>query len=168
MMFRTPRSDGDLTVTAAAPAEPVIVDPSPEPVVPLSHLELDLASPVEGWAAHLAVRGISITIDDIGRASVARIDARQLFDEKREAEARAREHAAVVERHAIEQDQRFRASLGVGLPAAALQGFETYGQAIASLELDGQQYRPKTSMVEDLLSNDGGIVFHPIPHGDES
>ena len=97
-------------------------------LVPLSVLELDLPAPGEGWAAYLADRDISITIDDIGRASVARSDARRLFDEKRESEARAREHAAVVERQAIEADQRLRASLGVGLPAAAIPHGMTYGR----------------------------------------
>jgi hypothetical protein len=151
---------------ADPPPEPVVVAPPPE-LIPLSVLELDLASPVEGWAAHLAARGISITIDDIGRGSVSRSDARQLFDEKREAEARAREHAAVVERQAIEQDQRFRASLGVGLPAAALQGFETYGQAIASHELDGQQYRPRTTLIADVLDNSADtLIFHSLTDGD--
>ena len=130
-------------------------------------LELDLPAPGEGWAAYLADRGISITIDDIGRAAVARSDARQLFDEKREREAQAREHAAVVERQAIEADQRFRASLGVGLPAAAIPHGMTYGEVVASAELDSQQYRPRATLVEDLLGNSDDLTFHSLAQPDE-
>jgi hypothetical protein len=49
------------------------------PVIPLSVLALDLDVPVEGWATFLTGRGIEILTDDLGRASVARGDARQLF-----------------------------------------------------------------------------------------
>ena len=80
----------------------------------MSVLELELPAPGQGWAAHLADRGISITIDDIGRAAVSRSDARRLFDEKREREAQVREHAAVVERQAIEADRQWRAALAGG------------------------------------------------------
>jgi hypothetical protein len=150
---------------------PVVADPpsdpgagiTPEELIQLSHLALDLSAPAD-WSAFLADRGIEITIDDIGRAAITRDAARDLLTEKRQAEAQAREHAAVMERRAIEQDRQFRASLGVGLPAAAIPHGMTYGELIAAAELDSQQYRPKTSMVEDLLSNDGGIVFHPIVH----
>jgi hypothetical protein len=49
---------------------PVVIergDPPGDHRIPLSHLELDLPAPAGGWAAYLADRGISITIDDIGR-----------------------------------------------------------------------------------------------------
>ncbi len=140
---------------------------APEQLIPLSVLELELPAPDAGWAAHLADRGISITIDDIGRAAVARGDARRLFDEKRERETRARDHAAVVERQAIEQDQRFRASLGVGLPASALPHGMTYGDVVASAELDRKQYRPRATLVEDLLSNSDDLTFHSLAQPDE-
>jgi hypothetical protein len=108
------------TLPAADPPTHVdVVDP-PEPVVPLSHLELDLARPPEGWATFLADRGISITIDDLGRASVSRSDARQLLTEQREAEVRRREKAAELERQAVERDQAWRAQLGGGIPAYAI------------------------------------------------
>ena len=54
-----------------------------EPPAPLSHLELDLPAPVEGWAVFLAGRGVEVTLDDIGRMSVSRGDARQLLIEQR-------------------------------------------------------------------------------------
>jgi hypothetical protein len=147
--------------TVADPPTHVDVEP-PEPVVPLSHLELDLPAPVEGWATYLADRGISITIDDVGRASVSRSDARQLLTEQREAEVRRREKAAELERQLVERDRQFRASLGRGIPADAIPAGMTYAEAVASAELDGQAYRPRASVVEDLLDNSGGLTFHSI------
>ena len=115
----------------------------------------------------LADRGIPITIDDIGRASVARADARRLFTEQREVEARGREKAAELERQAVEADQLRRAQLGVGVPASALNGM-SYAEAVQSMELDAVPYRRRTSVVEDLLSNDrSSLTFHPIQHDEE-
>jgi hypothetical protein len=61
----------------------------PAELVPLSVLELDLPAPGDGWAAHLAHRGVEIVLDDIGRAAVARSDARMLFAERRGVGSRA-------------------------------------------------------------------------------
>ena len=70
-------------------SKPIETVPTPQPdvappveLIALSVLQLDLSTPGEGWPAFLAARGISITIDDIGRASVARSDARLLFAER--------------------------------------------------------------------------------------
>jgi hypothetical protein len=145
---------------ADPPTDHVDVEPLAE-LIALSHLQLDLPAPGEGWPVHLARRGVEITLDDLGRASIARADARRLFSERREAEARSREKAAERERQAVEADQRFRAQLGVGVPASAFAGM-TYAEAVAAAELDSQVYRPRASVVEDLLSNDGGLTFHPI------
>jgi len=73
---------------------------------------------------------------------------------------------AAAEQRAVEADQRRRASLGHGVKVP--EGM-TYAEAVLSAELDAQSYRPRrTSLVEDLLSNDG-IVFHPVQHvADES
>ena len=158
------------TTAAADPPAGTNVPPdadAPPELVPLSVLELDLPAPDAGWAAHLADRAIAITIDDIGRASVTRSDARRLFTEKREREAQVRELAAEVERQAIEADQLRRAQLGVGVPAAALNGM-SYAEAVQSMELDAVPYRRRTSVVEDLLSNDrSSLTFHPIQHDEE-
>jgi hypothetical protein len=81
--------------------------------VPLSVLELDLPAPAEGWHVYLAGRGVEVTLDDIGRAAISRADARQVFDERREAEARRREKAAELERQAVVRDQQRRAQIGV-------------------------------------------------------
>jgi hypothetical protein len=148
------------TVAAADPPTHVDVDP-PAELIALSVLALDLPAPDEGWATYLADRGISITIDDIGRASVSRSDARQLLTEQRENEAWKAEMRAAAEKQAVEADQRFRAELGVGVPASAFAGM-TYAEAVAAAELDSQVYRPRASVIEDLLSNDGSLTFHPI------
>ena len=63
-MFRT---------VATEPPPHVNVDP-PEQLVPLDVLQLSLAAPDAGWAAHLADRAIAITIDDIGRAAISRTE----------------------------------------------------------------------------------------------
>jgi hypothetical protein len=36
----------------------------------------------------------------------------------------------------------------------------SYAAAVASAELDGQTFRPRASVVEDLFDNSGGLVFH--------
>ena len=78
------------TAPAAEPAADVTNDLSPEPI-PLSVLDLDLSAPVEGWRAFLADRHIKIVVDDLGRSSVSRNDARRLFDEHRDEELRKAE-----------------------------------------------------------------------------
>ena len=42
----------------------------------------------------------------------------------------------------------------------------TYGQAVASAELDSVGYRPRASVVADALDN-SGMTFHPIGGGVE-
>ena len=122
-----------------------------------------------GWTAYLNNIGVEVVEDSIGRSAIAHNDARRLFDEHREAEAVKAELRARQEREAIESDQRFRAQLGAGVPASAIPAGLSYAEAVQSAELDAQSYRPRrTSVVEDLLSNDG-ITFHPIQHeADES
>ena len=105
------------TAPAAEPAHDVKI---PADLIPISHLELDLPAPVEGWAVFLAGRGVEVTLDDIGRMSVSRGDARQLLTERRQAEVRRREKAAELERQAVEHDRQRRAQLWGGIPAYAI------------------------------------------------
>ena len=145
----------------------VDVDPVEQPV-PLSELELDLPAPGEGWPAHLAHRGVEIVLDDLGRAAVARGDARRLFTERREAEAKAREHAAAAELQAIERDRQFRASLGRGLPTSMIPAGMSAGEVVASAELDSVGYHPRASLVADVLDNSAGtMVFHSFEPTEE-
>jgi hypothetical protein len=83
-----------------------------EPFIALSVLSLDIDEPTNGWAASLAARGVSVVIDDIGRLSVRRDDARRLFTERREAIERARELNAKDDAE-IERQRRAQRPKGV-------------------------------------------------------
>ncbi len=63
---------------------------------------------------------------------------------------------------AVEADRRFRASLGAGIPACAGLRVWSYAAAVASAELDSQQYRPRASVVEGPTFQRGSLTFHPI------
>jgi hypothetical protein len=104
------------TDTATAP--PNRDDSSHLEPVPLSVLELDLSAPTEGWATYLADRGISITIDDIGRIGLSEW-CPATPHRAREAEVRRREKAAELERQAVEQDQQRRAQIWRGVPGGS-------------------------------------------------
>ena len=129
-------------------------------LVPLSVLELDLPAPVEGWAAYLADRDIRIVLDDIGRAAVARSDARQLFDENREREVQAREHAAEVERQAIEADRQWRAQLNPGV--SWYQISDGVAPAAAMLQAAHDAQPRQHSLFEEALSNSETLTFHTM------
>jgi hypothetical protein len=78
----------------------VTVEAEPVETIPLSHLALDLPAPIGGWVASLTARGIDVVTDDIGRLAITRDDARTLFAERAEAEAKRAEQAArVAARH---------------------------------------------------------------------
>jgi hypothetical protein len=145
-------------------SRPLTVIVPAEPPVPLSHLELDLPAPVEGWAVFLAGRGVEVTLDDIGRMSVSRGDARQLLIEQREAEARKREVLERNEQQAIEADRVRRASIWGGVPATAFPD----GVSAASVMLTAaQDARPRRqSPLQHALANSGELVFHSLAEHD--
>jgi hypothetical protein len=122
-------------------------------------------SPVDGWRAYLSGRGIEILTDDIGRDAISRADARQLFDEHRAAEERRREVAERQERQAIEADRLWRSRLSGGVPASMIPEGATYAALVRQAELDALPKR--TSVLEEALGG-GGVVYHPLPKGDES
>jgi hypothetical protein len=64
-MFRSTGTD----TAESAPDVNVAAD-----VIPLSVLQLDLDAPVEGWLVHLNAKGVEVTLDDLGRMSIARVD----------------------------------------------------------------------------------------------
>jgi hypothetical protein len=129
------------------------------PLVALSVLALDLDVPPGGWAAFLTGRGIEILTDDLGREAIARVDARRLFDEKRENEVRKARMFEAAELRAIEQDQQFRAQLFHGIPAGLIPAELTPAAAMLTA---AQAARPRrVSPLEEALSNQG-TVFHPI------
>ena len=135
---------------------------TPLDLIPLSHNGLELDTPPNGWVLHLERRGIAVLTDDIGRRAISRSDAKQLLDEKHANEVRQAKLRALQEQEMVEADQRFRASLGQGVPADLIPAGSTYMEAVVAAQLDAQPYRPRRSTVaEDLLSG-GGYVFHPI------
>ena len=137
--------------------------PRDEPV-PLSVLELDLPAPTIGWAAGLAEKGIGTVLDDLGRLCVARVDARRLFDEHREAEVRRREVMARIERQAEEKDGEFRAQLWPGIPADLMPPGAAPAAVMLQLDKDSQPRRQ--SVLQEALSNSGELTYHslaPIP-----
>jgi hypothetical protein len=125
-----------------------------------------LISHFEGWTAYLAAKDIEIVTDDLGRLSISRTDARRLFDERREAEARKGEAAAAAEAAAIKADQQYRSTLWGGLPWYELPGGLSPAQALGAADRPaGPRRRPQ---VMDFLDNpDGGTVFHPITPDEE-
>jgi hypothetical protein len=102
----------------AAAAEPTssVTNVTAEPLIPLSHLELDLPVPEIGWPAYLSSRDIALVEDSIGRSAVASADARMLISEHRADEVRKAEQRAAAELAAVEADQQFRASLSLDPP----------------------------------------------------
>lgn len=127
-------------------------------------LELDLGAPVGGWPLFLAGSGIVIQADDLGRAAIGRDAARQLFTERREAESKAREHAAAVELQAIETERQFRAGLYQGISAHAVPGEVTPAAAMLQAVHDARPRR--RSLLDEALSQ-SSLVFHPLNSEDE-
>jgi hypothetical protein len=140
--------------------EPVDGSRTAEPV-PLSAIALDLPAPAAGWAAELDRRGVDVLLDDLGRPSITRAAARDLFAEHREQQEAAARRRAEIERQVIEADQAFRAALPAGIPAGAVPEGMTGGQLM--MAADPMPGSRRQSMVEHALANpDGGLIFHPI------
>jgi hypothetical protein len=152
------------TVTDTAPPTPDVMEPL-EPLVPLSVLQLDLDTPPEGWSNFLAARNIEITLDDIGRMSISRDDARQLFIEKREREAEQARRRKLAEAQAVADDQIRRAQIWQGIPADDLPP----GVAPAAVMLQASKdARPKrTSVLQEALAGSETLTYHPLPTSDE-
>jgi hypothetical protein len=162
-MFRN--NTNIIAAEADLPHDVVVTTPA-EPV-PVSVLALDLPAPAIGWPTFLAGRGIEIVIDDVGRDSISRADARMLLDERREDEIRRRQIAERQEQQAVEADRVRRASIWSGLPAIAIP--EGVSAASAMFAADREARPRRQSPLQHALSNDGGIVFHPIRgDGDQS
>jgi hypothetical protein len=138
--------------------------PAGEPI-PLSILELDLPAPTIGWAAGLAQRGISVVTDDLGRLCVARADARRLFDEQREHEARAREALARREAAAVAAYEQQRASIWKGVPADRLPVGVSASDAIVAAAKDAQPKR--VTPFQEALAGES-LTYHTWGNENES
>lgn len=124
-------------------------------LIPLSVLRLDLPH-VD--ATFLAGRGTEIVLDSLGREAVSHSDAKRLFTERAEHEARKAEMLRAAE----EYDREWRRMIGAGIPASSLPLGMTYAEAAKSLELDGLGYAPRASVVADVFEAPDSLVFHPI------
>jgi hypothetical protein len=153
---------------ATATAPPTQDMPAVADTIPLTVLQLDHPAPAAGWTAYLAGRGVEIVEDDLGREAISRGDAKILLDEQRKREAKRAELLARADEAAEQFDREWRAQLGVGIPASAIPAGMTYAAAVASAELDGVGYRPRATLVADVLDNDAEtMMFHPFPADEE-
>lgn len=156
-MFRTP---------AAEPAPDVSTEATPEPLIPLSHLALDLPVPPEGWSNFLGRRGIMLRPDDIGRDSIRRSDAQVLLHEQRANELRAAKHRQLAEAEAVEADQLRRALIWKGVPADHMPPGVQPAAVMLQAHKDSQPRRQ--SVLQHALSNEDALEFHPYAEMDAS
>jgi hypothetical protein len=157
--------------TAPDPLPVKVVEVPAETLIPISVLSLDLEAPsVGGWDAYLNSRGIEVIVDDVGRKAVSRADARQLLDEKRAAEAHAREVMERREQLLVQQDQLRRASLPTGIPAGMVPDGLRSAEAMM---LAGESSAPRAKNVrEQLLERELGsgesMVFNSFGPDEEA
>jgi hypothetical protein len=133
------------------------VEAEPVETVALSVLALDLPELISA-PAYLSDRNIVIVSDDIGRPSISHADARRLFDEKHEAEARRRETVARIERQAVEADQQRRARIWTGIPVDHLPPGVAPAAAMLQAAHDAQPRRE--SPLQHALANSGEMTYH--------
>ena len=130
-------------------------------LLPISILGLDLPAPAAGWPAELERRQITVIVDELGRPSISWGDARQLFADHLENEARRNRHRLQMEQQAVEADQRRLASLPRGVPAGAVpDGMSAGLLMMASDPIPGEPRR--RSLLEESLDNSGTLTYHPI------
>jgi hypothetical protein len=110
--------------------------------VPVGHLALDVAEPIEGWLEFFRKRGVEVTDDHLGRPSVPRYVLGDLIDEQREREARPAEHPRPE-----------RVPVAAGLPAReGLSAHETMMAGAGYTTLHDELGRPKPRFLEEQLA----------------
>jgi hypothetical protein len=114
--------------------------------VPLSHLALDAAEPVQGWASYFEEKGILVLPDAAGRPSVPRHVLADLIDEEKRREDRLAEEAAIKAAELVQP-------VGGGVPALENAGpYESMMAAAGSVspqeEFGG---RPRPRFLEEQL-----------------
>jgi hypothetical protein len=129
--------------------------PPGEPIA-LSVLSLDLDEPGNGWAACLAAKGISTVLDDVGRLSISRSDARMLFREQAEAVARQRE---ITARNDAKLEGQRRSQLPQGIPWYEVPAGMTAAEAMMASDPDRDKRPRRTSVLEDAFAG-GETVMH--------
>jgi hypothetical protein len=132
-------------------------DAEPVELVPLSHFLLDYLEPTAGIDVLLAQRHIPVVVDRIGRRAIPEEAARVLLAEQAESEERARQAQA-----------RNEAKLAAGYrpPTAGIPAvINADGSAMSAFDVLRAADPPakrRESVLDHALSNQGGIVFHPI------
>jgi hypothetical protein len=114
--------------------------------VPLSHLGLDLDTPMNGWSAFVRERNIEVAPDDLGRPSVPRQVLGELLAEREEQEARVAAQRA-------EQAAAQKAPVPAGVPA--LEGASPFESLIAAggvVTPDQEFGRPKPNFLAEELA----------------
>lgn len=107
-------------------------------MIPVTHLSLDLAEPINGWAPALLERGVEIVEDDLGRPCVRRELLGDLLREERERLAR------------IEAEGAERAAAAVAPVPAGIPALE-HGSAMESLMANNPGYQSPQSEFGRIL-----------------
>src|SRR5829696_7710579 len=110
-------------------------------LVPLSVIALDLPAPAVGWAAELAGRGVEVVRDDLGRPSITRAAARDLFAEHREQQEAIARRRAEIEQRVIAADEARRAALPRGIPVHAVPEGMSAAQLMMAADPMGDRSR---------------------------
>jgi hypothetical protein len=111
--------------------------------IPISHLSLDIAEPLEGWLAFFEKRGVTVMDDAVGRPSIQRYVLGDLIAERKEREARL-----------AERPRPDRTPVAAGVPAAGeeLSAFETMMAQGDFVSAHAEFGRPKPRFLEEQLN----------------
>jgi hypothetical protein len=114
--------------------------------IPISHLALDVAEPLEGWVSFFAAKDIEVASDHLGRPSVGRHILARLLDEQRERRARLTEEAA-------QRAARMTAPVPVGVPAVeGASALQSMMAAPGYTSLHDELGRPKPNFLDEMLA----------------
>jgi hypothetical protein len=131
-----------------------------QPVL-LAELARDLGEPADGWVVELSRRRVAVFEDDLGRRAVSRSDARALFAEHREAEARNARRREEIERRVVAADEARRAALPKGIPVSAIPT----GMSAAELMMANDPFpaERRQSVLEHALEHpSGATIYRPV------
>ena len=134
---------------------------SPADLIPVSHLELDLPRPPEGWSNFFGVPGIAIRPDHIGRDAISSHDASRLIGEQREAEIRRQKLAKLADEEAVEAGRLRRAQIWQGVPADQLPA-DVPPVVAMTAAAKAAQPRRTPSQTEWLFGEADEMVFHSL------
>jgi hypothetical protein len=105
-------------------------------------------------------------LDDLGRASIPRAAARELFEARRAAEQRAREIAEANEQAAVERDRQWRAALPKGAAWYDVPPGVHPATALLQQAKDAEPRRTP-SQVQWLFGEADTMVYHELPAEDD-